>query len=67
MLRGRKVYSRVEEPIPGDEYETRLCSPVDLVRGKKFSGYMHNLCVKHSVVKENNIRFTDGMIMLEDQ
>jgi len=66
-LRGKEVYSRDEEPETNDDFETQLYSPADLVRENKASGYMHNLCVKHSLVKNNNIRFTDGMIMLEDQ
>lgn len=66
-LKGRKVNSRDTEPAPGDDFETRIYSPADLIRENKAAGYMHNLFVKHTVVKDNHIRFTDGMIMLEDQ
>jgi len=66
-LKGRKVYSRDEEPLPGDDYETRIYTPTDLIRENKAGGYMQNLFVKRSIVEENRIRFTEGMIMIEDQ
>jgi glycosyltransferase involved in cell wall biosynthesis len=66
-LKGKKVHIRGEEPVPGDDFETQLYVPIDLVRENKMSGFMHNLFVKNRIVKDNQIRFTVGMAMLEDQ
>jgi hypothetical protein len=66
-LKGRKVYSRGEYPAPGNDYETRLYSPEVLISENKMSGLMQNLFVKSAIVQKNNIRFTDGLVMLEDQ
>jgi len=66
-LKGRKVYSRGEYTAPGNDYETRLYSPEVLISENKMSGLMANLFVKRKLVKKNNIRFTDGIVMLEDQ
>lgn len=66
-LKGRKVYSRDEEPEPGHKFETHLYTPVNLIREKKMSGYMHNLVVKNDLVQKHKIRFTPGAYLLEDQ
>jgi glycosyltransferase involved in cell wall biosynthesis len=66
-LKGRKVYSRGEYPAPGNDYESRLYSPEVLISENKMSGLMANLFVKSTVVENNNIRFSDGMVLLEDQ
>jgi glycosyltransferase involved in cell wall biosynthesis len=66
-LKGRNVYMRGVEPVPGNAFETRLYKSTDLVRENKMSGFMHNLFVKTRIVKDNQIRFSDGMVMLEDQ
>jgi glycosyltransferase involved in cell wall biosynthesis len=66
-LKGRNVYTRGEQIPPGDDFETKIYTPTDLVSVNKMSGLMHNLAVKNRIVKDNQIRFTDGMVMLEDQ
>ena len=66
-LKGRRVYSRDEEPMPADNYETRIYTPAHLIKENKMSGLMQNLCVKNSVIQKNRIRFTPGMVMIEDQ
>ncbi|REL38443.1 glycosyltransferase [Rhodohalobacter sp. SW132] len=66
-LKGRKVFSRDEDPAPDPDYEISLSTPVDLIRENKMSGYMHNLVVKNSIVQSNHIRFTPGRVVLEDQ
>jgi glycosyltransferase involved in cell wall biosynthesis len=66
-LKGKKVYSRNEMPDISNDFETRICSPADLIYENKASGFTHNLFVKRSVIKDNQIRFTDGMRMMEDQ
>ena len=66
-LKLRKVSSRSEHPPAGSDFETRVYSPANLIRENKSGGYMPNLFVKHTIVKDNMIRFTDGMAMLEDQ
>lgn len=66
-MESRKVYSRQEEPLPCNNVETRLYTPTDLISQNKMAGYICNLFVKNRIVKDNQIRFTDGMAMLEDQ
>ena len=66
-LKGRKVFSRDEEPKPDGDFEVKLYPPAELIRENIMSGFMHKLIVKNKIVQNNNIRFSEGMVMLEDQ
>jgi len=44
-LKGRKVNSRDTEPAPGDDFETRIYSPVDLIRENKAAGFMLKIII----------------------
>lgn len=66
-LQVKRVNQRGVLPAPSADFISQVYKPENLIRENKMSGLMANLFVRRKLLEKNNIRFTDGLVMLEDQ
>lgn len=63
----KKIHPRAVSSTAGNDFNVQIYLPSDLAKDHKMGGYIANILVKDFTVKNNNIRFSMGMVMLKDQ